>query len=230
MWNLWVPRLHLCHGSEQISHYPTWTSENSGGSKAQPFIHNGKLPFSRVVISAEKTYTGLKRERIFAVDVVLEELSKSKIAEKPCPPSGRAIFAEWNSHWPSQCLLSLLTLYCIWTLQLWEGTYPNGPVYYRWPPIWQIRHHLSAWWSVSPSSILAVTCNCPTCSLFGPAWQLAQLSSEFADCCHRGTHFVLPRRWSLSWKTTVPMMARAEYRIGRQLPSYPPFGWLDPFL
>ena len=60
--------------------------------KPQPFIHNGKLLVSRVVIRAEKTYTGLERERIFPVDVVLEELSKSKIAEEPCPR-----FKEWTS-------------------------------------------------------------------------------------------------------------------------------------
>ena len=53
--------------------------------KPQPLIHNGKLLVSRVFIRAEKTYTGLERERIFPVDVVLEELSKSKIAEEPCP-------------------------------------------------------------------------------------------------------------------------------------------------
>ena len=83
MWNLWVSRLHLCHGSEQIAHYPTWTCESSGGSE---------LLVSRVVIRAEKTYNGLERERIFPVDVVLEELSKSKIAEEPCPR-----FKEWTS-------------------------------------------------------------------------------------------------------------------------------------
>ena len=60
--------------------------------KPQPFIHDGKLLVSRVVIRAEKTYTGLERERIFPVDVVLEELSKSKIAEEPCPR-----FKEWTS-------------------------------------------------------------------------------------------------------------------------------------
>ena len=60
--------------------------------KPQPFIHNGKFLVSRVVIRAEKTYTGLERERIFPVDVVLEELSKSKIAEEPCPR-----FKEWTS-------------------------------------------------------------------------------------------------------------------------------------
>ena len=37
MWNLWVPRLHLCYGSEQTAHYPTWTCESSGGSKASTF-------------------------------------------------------------------------------------------------------------------------------------------------------------------------------------------------
>ena len=60
--------------------------------KPQPFIHNGKLLVSRVVIRAEKTYTGLERERIFPVEVVLEELSKSKVAEEPCPR-----FKEWTS-------------------------------------------------------------------------------------------------------------------------------------
>ena len=55
--------------------------------KPQPLIHNGKLLVSRVVIRAEKTYTGLERERIFPVDVVLEELSKSKVPEEPCPRS-----------------------------------------------------------------------------------------------------------------------------------------------
>ena len=60
--------------------------------KPQLFIHNGKRLVSCVVIRAEKTYTGLERERIFPVDVVLEELSKSKIAEEPCPR-----FKEWTS-------------------------------------------------------------------------------------------------------------------------------------
>ena len=81
--------------------------------KPQPFIHNGKLLVSRVVIRAEKTYTGLERESIFPVDVVLEELSKSKIAEEPCPR-----FKEWTSDLRGleftlavTVLLSLLTLY-----------------------------------------------------------------------------------------------------------------------
>ena len=51
----------------------------------KPLIYDGILLVSRVVIRAEKKYTGLERERIFAVDVVMEELSKSKIAEEPCP-------------------------------------------------------------------------------------------------------------------------------------------------
>ena len=38
-----------------------------------------------MVIRAEKTYTGLERERIFLVDVILDELSKSKVTEVPCP-------------------------------------------------------------------------------------------------------------------------------------------------
>ena len=58
----------------------------------QSLIHNGKLLVRRVVIRAKKTYTGLERERIFPVDVVLEELSKSKVAEEPCPR-----FKEWTS-------------------------------------------------------------------------------------------------------------------------------------
>ena len=50
-----------------------------------PLIQNGKILASRVFIRAEKTYTGLGRERIFPVDVNLEEMSKFKIAEEPCP-------------------------------------------------------------------------------------------------------------------------------------------------
>ena len=61
--------------------------------KPQPLIHKGKLLVSRVVIRAEKTYTGLERERIFPVEVVLEELSKSKVAEEPC-----SRFKEWTSN------------------------------------------------------------------------------------------------------------------------------------
>ena len=55
--------------------------------KRHPLVHKGKLLVSRVVIRAEKTYTGLERERIFPVVVILERnsLSKSKIAEEPCP-------------------------------------------------------------------------------------------------------------------------------------------------
>ena len=34
LWNLWIPRLHLRFGSEQVSYYSNWTSENSGPSKA----------------------------------------------------------------------------------------------------------------------------------------------------------------------------------------------------
>ena len=41
----------------------------------QPFLHNGKLLVSRVVIRAEKTYTGLERERNCSVYVILDELS-----------------------------------------------------------------------------------------------------------------------------------------------------------
>ena len=58
----------------------------------QPFIHSDKLLVSRLVIGAEKTYIGLEKERIFPVDVILEELSKSKVAEEPCP-----CFKDWTS-------------------------------------------------------------------------------------------------------------------------------------
>ena len=71
---------------------PTGLAKTPVRPKPQPFIHNGKLLVSRVVIRAEKTYTGLERERIFPVDVVLEELSKSKVAEEPFPR-----FKEWTS-------------------------------------------------------------------------------------------------------------------------------------
>ena len=50
--------------------------------KPQPLIHTAK---HLVVIRAEKTYIGLERERIFTVDVIAEKISKSKIAEDPCP-------------------------------------------------------------------------------------------------------------------------------------------------
>ena len=71
---------------------PTGPPKTPVCPKPQPFIHNGKLRVSRVVIRAEKTYTRLERERIFPVDVVLEELSKSKVAEEHCPR-----FKEWTS-------------------------------------------------------------------------------------------------------------------------------------
>ena len=48
---------------------------------------------SHVVIRAERTYTGLERERIFHADVILEELSKSKVTEEPY----RTRFMEWMS-------------------------------------------------------------------------------------------------------------------------------------
>ena len=99
--------------------------------KSQPFIHNGKLLVSRVVIRTEKTYTGLERERIFQVDVVLEELSKSRLLRNLvlASRSGQAISADWNSRLPSQCLLSLLTLYL--DLSIMRRTHSNGPLYYR---------------------------------------------------------------------------------------------------
>ena len=62
------------------------------GQEPQPFIHNGKLLVSRIVIRAETTYTGLERERTFPVAVILEEMSKSKLHEEPCPR-----FKEWRS-------------------------------------------------------------------------------------------------------------------------------------
>ena len=71
---------------------PTGPPKTPVRLKPQPLIHNGKLFVSRVVIRAEKTYTGLERERIFPVEVVLEELSKSKVAEELCP-----CFKEWRS-------------------------------------------------------------------------------------------------------------------------------------
>ena len=64
---------------------PTGRAKTPVRPKRQPFIHNGKILISRVVMRAEKTYTGLERERIFPVDVVPEVLSKSKVVEEPCP-------------------------------------------------------------------------------------------------------------------------------------------------
>ena len=72
---------------------PTGPSKTMGSPKPQPFIHKGKLLINCVVIRAEKTYIRLERERIFPVDVILEELSKSKVAEEPCPR-----FKEWRSN------------------------------------------------------------------------------------------------------------------------------------
>ena len=71
---------------------PTGPPKTPVRPKPQPLIHNGKLLVSRVVLRAEKTYTGLERKRIFPVNVVLEELSKSKVAEEPC-----LRFKEWTS-------------------------------------------------------------------------------------------------------------------------------------
>ena len=51
-----VPRLHLCHGSEQVSHYSNWTSEGSSESKASTLINNSELRASREVIRAGETY------------------------------------------------------------------------------------------------------------------------------------------------------------------------------
>ena len=62
---------------------PTGPPKAPMSPKPQPLIHNGELLVSRVVIRAEKTCTGLERERIFPVDVILEELSKYKVAEEP---------------------------------------------------------------------------------------------------------------------------------------------------
>ena len=67
--------------------------------KPQFFIHNSGRLVSRVVIRAEKTYTGLERERIFPVDVLLEELSKSRLLRNLVLASrnGQAISVDWNS-------------------------------------------------------------------------------------------------------------------------------------
>ena len=73
---------------------PTGPPNAPVSPKPQPLIHNGKLLVSRVLIRAVKTYTGLEREQTFPVDVSLEELSKSKVAEETCPR-----FNEWTSVW-----------------------------------------------------------------------------------------------------------------------------------
>ena len=49
--------------------------------KTQPLIDNGGLLVCRLMIGVEKTYTELERERIFAVDIIMELISKSKIAD-----------------------------------------------------------------------------------------------------------------------------------------------------
>ena len=53
--------------------------------KPHPLVYKGKLLVSHAVIRAVKTFTGLERERMFPVEVILEEFSKSKIAEETCP-------------------------------------------------------------------------------------------------------------------------------------------------
>ena len=65
--------------------------------KPQLFIHNGKFLLSRTFYSAaEKTDNGLERERIFPVDGILGQLSKTKEAEQPGPR-----FKEWTSNFSS---------------------------------------------------------------------------------------------------------------------------------
>ena len=59
--------------------------------KPHPLVQKGKFLVSRMVFHAEKSFTGLERDRIFPVDVILEDLSKSRIAEEPCPH-----FKEWT--------------------------------------------------------------------------------------------------------------------------------------
>ena len=71
---------------------PTGPPEAPVSPKPHSPIHNDKFLVSRVVIGAEKTYNGLEREQIFPVDVIRDELSKSKVAEEPCPH-----FKEWTS-------------------------------------------------------------------------------------------------------------------------------------
>ena len=72
---------------------PTGPPKAPVSPKLQTLIHNGKLLVSRLVIRAEKTYTGLEKQRIFPVDFILEELSKSKVGEELCPR-----FKEWTSN------------------------------------------------------------------------------------------------------------------------------------
>ena len=109
---------------------PTGPPKTPVRPKPQPLIHNGKLLVSRVVIRAEKTYTGLERERIFPVDVVLEELSKSKVAEEPCPR-----FKEWTSY-PRGLEFTLAVTVPPFTPNIvfgpfnFEREHPDGPLFY----------------------------------------------------------------------------------------------------
>ena len=57
-----------------------------------PLIHNGEPLVNREVIRTGKTYTGLERDQICPVDVILDKLSKSKVAEKPFTR-----FKDWTS-------------------------------------------------------------------------------------------------------------------------------------
>ena len=195
----------------------------------QPLIHNGRLLVNRVVIRGEKTYTGLERERIFPVDVILEEISKSKTAEESCP-----CFKEWASDLRG-CEFSLAV-----TMPPVTPKIVFGPFNYEREPIQMvccitadlISHKYGI--TCQPGEEYRPTQYRWILVTASHAQSLVQPDSlrsclEFAKCGFRGTHSVLPHCWSFLWKTPVLMVARADYHFVRQIPVYPPFGWLEPF-
>ena len=149
--------------------FPTEPPKSPVRPKPQPLIHNGKLLVSRVVIRAEKTYTGLERERIFPVDVVLEEFSKSKVVEEPCPR-----FKEWTSDLRGFEFTLAVTVPPVTPIIVFGPfNFESNPS--KWSAVLRLTSYLTntashvSLGSLSPCPILVVTGNCLSHSLFGPA-------------------------------------------------------------
>ena len=204
---------------------PTGPPKTPVRPKPQPFIHNGKLLASRVVIRAEKTYTGQERERIFPVNVVLEELSKSKVTEEPC-----LRFKEWTSDLGGLEFKLAVTVPPVTPNIVFEPfnfeREPSQMVRCITADLLSDKHGVTCqpgevyrpaqyWW-------LLVTAS-HTHSLVRPDSLRSCLESlrtvvteEIILCFHIVAFY---RR-----KLPVPVLARADHHFVRQLSSYPLFG------
>ena len=214
-----------------LNNSPTIRTGSKSPVDPKPYslIHNvSKLLLSRVIIRADEIFTGLERERNFPGMLFWRSCLNPGLLKYlvVASRSGPAISGVWNSNFPPQCIMLLLTLYM------------NLPILRD--PIQMVR-------CVTGDLVCdkyGITCHPgEVCRLVRHFWLLVTASHTHSlvqpdnlPSCLQRLRTVVTNELILCFHIVdlflrkTSMLARAYYRNVRQLSLYPPFERSEPFI